>query len=159
MARWFPDRPRVGVGAVLIHEGRALLIRRGRQPLQGRWSVPGGEVELGESLEAALVREVEEETGLVVRPVELSAVFDRIERDPEGRVAYHFVILDYLCQYVSGTPRAGSDAADVALATQDELPGFDLPDKALVVVLDGFRRVSRGASPATDALPIIRGAC
>jgi ADP-ribose pyrophosphatase YjhB (NUDIX family) len=158
----FPDRPRVGVGAVLIHEGRALLIRRGKEPLRGRWSVPGGEVELGETLEEALVREVQEETGLLVRPVEITGVFDRIERDQDGRVAYHFVILDYLCRYLAGTPRAGSDAEDVAMATPEELPGFDLPDKVLEVVLDGFRRASLARSLSAELAetlpPIIRGA-
>jgi len=125
----------------MIHEGRVLLIRRGTEPLRGRWVVPGGTVELGESLEAALVREVEEETGLVVRPREVVTVFDRIER--EGTlVRYHYVIVDYRCDYVSGTPRAASDAADVALVAREDLPRYDLPAKALEVVLDAFRRTS-----------------
>src|SRR5262245_56747216 len=134
-----PEQPSVGVGAVLIHEGRALLIRRGKEPLRGRWTVPGGTVELGETLEQALVREVEEETGLRVRPRETLLVFDRILRE-EGRVYYHYVIVDYLCDYESGSPRAGSDAADVALAAPEELEAFDLPDKTLEVVLEAFRR-------------------
>ena len=136
-----PDRPCVGVGAVLIHEGRVLLIRRGKEPLRGRWVVPGGTVELGETLEQALVREVEEETGLVVRPRAVVAVFDRIQRDAEG-VAYHYVIVDYLCDYVAGEARAGSDAEAVALVAPAELAAYDLPEKALEVVTDGFRRAS-----------------
>jgi len=138
-----PDRPSIGVGAVLIHEGRVLLIRRGKEPLRGRWVVPGGTVELGETLEQALVREIEEETGLVVRPREVVAVFDRILRDGD-RVAYHYVIVDYLCEYVSGEPRAASDAEDVAMVAQADLAAYDLPEKALEVVQDGFRRLGQG---------------
>lgn len=134
-----PSEPRVGVGAVLVHEGRVLLVRRGKQPLRGRWVVPGGTVELGESLEQALVREIEEETGLVVRPLEVATVFDRIERE-DGVVRFHYVIVDYLCEYVSGELRAGSDAEAVAFASPAELPAYALPPKALEVVLDGFRR-------------------
>ncbi len=125
----------------MIHEGRVLLIRRGKEPLRGRWVVPGGTVELGETLEAAVVREVEEETGLVVAPREVVTVFDRIDREG-GRVRYHYVIVDYRCEYVSGTPRAGSDAAEVALVAHEDLPRYDLPAKALEVVLDAFRRSS-----------------
>ncbi len=126
---------------MVIHEGRALLIRRGKQPLFGRWVVPGGTVELGEPLEAALVREMREETGLEVEPVELLTVFDRIER--EGSVVlYHYVIVDYLCRYVSGEAKAASDALEVAWATPEELERYDLPAKALEVILDAFRKAS-----------------
>ena len=125
----------------MIHEGRVLLIRRGKEPLRGRWVVPGGTVELGETLEAAVVREVEEETGLVVAPREVVTVFDRIDREGDV-VRYHYVIVDYRCEYVSGTPRAASDAAEVALVTREDLPRYDLPAKALEVVLDAFRRAS-----------------
>ena len=131
----------VGVGGVLVLEGRVLLIRRGKEPLLGRWVVPGGTVERGETLETALVREMEEETALRVRPAELLTVFDRIERDPGGEVRYHYVIVDYLCEYVSGTPQARSDALEVAWARPEDLGSFDLPEKALEVVQDGFARV------------------
>ena len=130
---------------MLIHDGRVLLIRRGKEPLRGRWVVPGGTVELGESLEAALVREMEEETHLRVRPLEVLTVFDRIQREADGEVAYHYVIVDYLCEYVSGTPRAGSDALEVAFSGPDELATFDLPAKALEVVQDGLARASARA--------------
>ncbi|HEY2940833.1 MAG TPA: NUDIX hydrolase [Vicinamibacteria bacterium] len=138
------DRPAVGVGAVLIHQGKVLLIRRGKEPLRGRWVVPGGTVEVGETLEQALVREVQEETGLVVRPIEVVAVFDRIERDGDA-VRYHYVIVDYLCRYVSGTPQAASDAEDVAFVAREDLSRYVLPEKALEVVLDGFGRAQREA--------------
>jgi len=137
------DRPSVGVGAVLIHEGKVLLIRRGKEPLRGRWVVPGGTVEVGETLEQALVREVQEETGITVRPLEVVLVFDRIEREGEV-VRYHYVIVDYLCEYVSGTARAASDAEDVAFVARDDLPRYTLPEKALQVVLDAFVRGERG---------------
>lgn len=127
------------MGAIVIHEGRVLLVRRGKEPLRGRWVVPGGTVELGETLEAAIVREVQEETGITVTPREIVTVFDRIDREGD-RVRFHYVIVDYLCDYVSGSPRAASDAADVALVAEADLPGYDLPPKALEVVLDGFRR-------------------
>jgi ADP-ribose pyrophosphatase YjhB (NUDIX family) len=127
------------VGAVLVHEGRVLLIRRGKEPLRGRWVVPGGTVEHGETLHDALVREVREETGLTVRPGEVVLVFDRILREA-GEVVYHYVIVDYLCEYVSGTPQAGSDAEAVAFVAPSALRDYDVPTPALEVVLDGFRR-------------------
>jgi 8-oxo-dGTP diphosphatase len=119
-----------------------LLIRRGKEPLRGRWLVPGGTVELGETLEQAVVREIREETGLEVAPLEMLTVFDRIDRH-EGRVLYHYVIVDYLCEYVAGEPQAGSDAEAVALVGREDLAAYDLPPKALEVVLDGFRRRDR----------------
>ena len=128
-----PTAPVVGVGGVVVRDGRALLIRRGKEPLYGRWVVPGGTVELGESLEDALVREMEEETGLRVEPVEILTVFDRIHRE-EGQVVHHFVIVDYLCRWRSGEARAGSDALEVAWASASELAAYDLPAKALEVV-------------------------
>ena len=137
-----PARPTVGVGGVLIQDGRVLLIRRGKEPLRGRWVIPGGTVELGETLEQALVREMAEETSLRVAPGELLTVFDRILRE-EGAVRYHYVILDYLCSYVSGEAGAASDAEAVAWVAPEELPAYDLPDKALEVVKDAFARVGR----------------
>lgn len=134
-----PDRPSVGVGALVIHDGRVLLIRRGKEPLRGRWVIPGGTVEAGETLHEALVREVREETGLEVRPKEVVLVFDRILRE-DGELRYHYVIIDYLCEYLSGTPRAATDAEAVALVRPEDLREYDLPAQALAVVLDGFRR-------------------
>lgn len=139
-----PRQPGVGVGGVVVRDGRTLLIRRGKEPLLGRWVIPGGTVELGETLEGALVREMIEETGLEVAPVEVLTVFDRIHREGEA-VSYHYVIVDYLCRLLSGEARAGSDALEVAWASADELPAFDLPDKALAVVRQALRRVGEGA--------------
>jgi 8-oxo-dGTP diphosphatase len=137
-----PRAPVVGVGGVLVRDGRVLLIRRGKQPLYGRWIVPGGTVELGETLEQAVVREMREETGLEVEPLEMLTAFDRIERE-QGTVLYHFVIVDYLCRYRSGEARAGSDALEVAWATRAELAAYDLPAKAREVIDDAFRRLER----------------
>ena len=134
-----PAAPVVGVGGVVVRDGRALLIRRGKEPLYGRWVVPGGTVELGESLEDALVREMEEETGLRVEPVEILTVFDRIHREG-GQVVHHFVIVDYLCRWRSGEAKAASDALDVAWASASELAAYDLPAKALEVVRDALRK-------------------
>jgi mutator protein MutT len=129
----------VGVGGVVVRDGRALIVRRGKEPLYGRWAVPGGTVELGETLEQAVVREMEEETGLDVEPLEVLTVFDRIDRDG-GRVSYHYVIVDYLCRWLSGDARAASDALEVAWVSADELVRYDLPPKALQVVGDALRR-------------------
>lgn len=112
MQREFPDAPMVGVGAVIVHSGRVLLVQRATEPARGQWSVPGGLVELGESLEKAVMREVQEETGLAVEPVALVELLDRIHHDA-GQVRYHYVIADYLCKVVGGELHAASDAAAV----------------------------------------------
>lgn len=136
-----PAQPRVGVGAVVVHEGRALLIRRGKPPLYGRWVVPGGTLELGETLEEAVVREVREETGLEIRPVAFLTAFERILRSPAGGgVRYHYVILDYLCERIAGEPQAASDALEARFVAPADLEALQLPPKALEVVLDGLRR-------------------
>jgi 8-oxo-dGTP diphosphatase len=109
MDREFPKTPLVGVGAVIVEDGRVLLVQRGREPLKGHWSLPGGLIELGESLRGGVVREVREETGLEVEPVELIELLDRIHRD-NNRVRYHYVIADYLCRVTGGRLQAASDA-------------------------------------------------
>jgi ADP-ribose pyrophosphatase YjhB (NUDIX family) len=113
MQREFPETPLVGVGAVVVEAGRVLLIRRGTEPLRGHWSIPGGLVDVGESLKDAVIREVKEETGLTVEPIELIELLDRIHKvaSPEGaRIQYHYVIADYLCRVISGELKAASDA-------------------------------------------------
>jgi mutator protein MutT len=133
----------VGVGAVVVHEGKVLLVRRGKEPLKGRWIVPGGTVELGETLEEALLRETREETGLAVEPRGLLTVVDRIYREG-GEVRYHYVIVDYLCAYRAGELRAGSDAEAAAFVAPEELAAYDLPPKALEVVREGLVRARGG---------------
>ena len=112
MQREFPEVPLVGVGAVVVDEGRVLLVRRGTEPMKGRWSLPGGVLELGETLTAGVEREVKEETGLEVKAVELIELLDRIYREGE-RVRYQYVIADYLCRVTGGELRAASDADEV----------------------------------------------
>ncbi|MGA7109549.1 MAG: NUDIX domain-containing protein [Terracidiphilus sp.] len=112
MLREFPKSPMVGVGAVVVDRGRVLLVKRGREPLKGHWSLPGGLLEVGESLQEGVVREVEEETGLRVKPLELIELLDRIHREGE-RVRFHYVIADYLCSVTGGVLKAASDADEV----------------------------------------------
>jgi len=112
MQREYPLSPLVGVGAVIVQEARVLLVQRGREPMKGRWTIPGGLIEIGESLLEAVVRETREETGLEVEPIELVELLDRIHRE-EGRVRYHYVIADYLCRVTGGTLAAADDAAAV----------------------------------------------
>jgi ADP-ribose pyrophosphatase YjhB (NUDIX family) len=109
LQREFPLAPLVGVGAVVVEQGRVLLVQRGTEPAKGQWSIPGGLIDVGESLREAVAREVREETGLIVEPVELIELLDRIHRDGD-RVRYHYVIADYLCRVVGGTLLAASDA-------------------------------------------------
>ena len=133
--RKFPDRPFVGVGAVVLDPaGRVLLARRGHEPLIGEWSLPGGGVELGETLEAAVAREVLEETGLAVEVGPVVEVFDRVDHASDGRVEYHFVIIDYLCRAAGDRLVPGSDADAVQWVRPDELAAYRLTAKATSVI-------------------------
>lgn len=120
-SREYPDRPIVGVGAVIFDADRVLLVRRGHAPLQGEWSLPGGALETGETLEEGVKREVLEETCLVVEPVSIVEVIDRIARDDAGRVQYHYVLIDFLCRITGGSAACASDAVGIRWAGRDEL--------------------------------------
>jgi 8-oxo-dGTP diphosphatase len=135
----------VGVGGVVIEGGRTLLIKRGGPPLEGQWSIPGGMLELGETLKDGVHRELLEETGLTVRVGELVEVFERIFPDDSGRVRYHFVIHDFLCEVVGGEARAGSDVTDVAWATREELSAYSLTETATRVLLRAFEMAEQKA--------------
>jgi len=128
--REFPHAPLVGVGAVVVHEGRVLLVRRGSEPLKGHWTLPGGLLELGESLVEGAVREVREETGLVVEPLELVELIDRIHREA-SRIRYHYVIADYLCRVTGGELRAASDADAVRWIERAE---WNAPQQTLLAL-------------------------
>jgi 8-oxo-dGTP diphosphatase len=147
LKREYPDQPVVGVGGVVIHGDRALLIRRGGPPLEGQWSIPGGVLELGETLEAGVARELAEETGLEVEVLELIEVFERIhpalpDSNPDhsnsSRPRYHFVIVDYLCAARNAEVHVGSDAKDFAWAGENELATFDLTPMAARVLRKAF---------------------
>ena len=140
MRREYPESPIVGVGAVIVRDDCVLLIRRGTAPLLGEWSLPGGVLECGETLREAVAREAHEETGLVVETGEMLGVYERIIPGEEGRVRYHFVLIDFLCHAVGGELKAGSDAADVRWFTRDELPALKLAYDANDVVLKGLAR-------------------
>ncbi len=163
MRREYPESPLVGVGAVIVahrekdhrekdHRAKdkekarpdkdhlVLLVRRGQPPLLGEWSLPGGVLECGETLREAVVREAREETGLLVEIGEMLGVYERLIRDDEQRVRYHYVLLDFLCHAVGGELKAGSDAADVRWFTRDELPALNLTYDANDVVLKGLAR-------------------
>ena len=129
----------MGVGAVIVRDGRALLIKRGHEPRKGEWSLPGGLVHLGESLEDAVRREVREETGLDVDLGPIVETFDRVHRDDDHRVRYHFVIIDYLCVAPDGEPKAGSDAEAVAWSTATDLETFGVNTHAADVIRKGLR--------------------
>jgi 8-oxo-dGTP diphosphatase len=148
VSREYPQRPVVGVGGVVIDDGRALLIRRGAEPLRGEWSIPGGMLELGESLQEGVAREVLEETGLQVRVLELIEVFDRIYQGddtvaggeaPEKKgPRFHYVIVDYLCERISGEAIAGSDVTDLSFAREDELLSYGLTETATRILQKAF---------------------
>jgi ADP-ribose pyrophosphatase YjhB (NUDIX family) len=168
--REYPERPLVGVGGVVIEGGRVLLVRRGSEPLRGEWSIPGGLLECGETLVAAVERELREETSLTVRVVELIEALDRIfpdalapsEAGAPGRAAetmvpgsegqipkprYHYVILDYLCEWMAGDPRAGGDASEIALVREGELHRYALPPQTLRVLTKAFAMMRARRKP------------
>jgi 8-oxo-dGTP diphosphatase len=147
LARFYPEAPIVGVGAVVIEGARVLLVRRGNAPLKGEWSLPGGALELGETLQQGVVREVLEETGLVVEPAAMIEVLDRITRDEaSGRIHYHYVLIDFVCRVTGGTLRSGSDADESRWVGREELHeqgGYALASVTVRVIEKAFRFDSR----------------
>jgi 8-oxo-dGTP diphosphatase len=142
MQREFPEVPLVGVGAIIIEgpieSSRVLLVKRAHPPLQAQWSIPGGALEVGEVVREAAIREAREETGLIVEPEALLGVYDRILRNAEHRVQYHYVLIDFLCRRVGGELQAASDAAEVRWFTREELLALNLAEDTLEVIRKGF---------------------
>ena len=134
MNRQYPSRPLVGVAVVVQNMGEILLIRRGRPPKKNVWAIPGGLVELGESIRNAAIREVREECGIEIELGEILDVIDFIDKDPNGRIKYHYVITDFSAQYVSGDSCAGDDAAQLAWVTPDQLKQYPIPETVLRVI-------------------------
>lgn len=148
MSREYPEHPLLGVGGVVIHEGRVLLVRRASEPLKGEWSIPGGLVELGEKLADAVQREVLEETGLAVTAGEVLEVIDSIWRDTEGRCQYHYVLVDYRCRVTSGELQAASDVSDARWIASDEVENFGLRPVTIGVIRKAFAVIDPLSNPS-----------
>jgi 8-oxo-dGTP diphosphatase len=151
MRRHYPDQPLVGVGAVVFKGDEVLLVRRGQEPARDSWSLPGGLVELGETLAAAIRRELAEETGLTVTLLGISAVLERIFPDPGGRIAYHYVLVDYLCDYAGGELTPASDITAARFVPLGDLARFGLPQFTADVIHRAWEQKQQGT-----ALPLIR---
>jgi 8-oxo-dGTP diphosphatase len=139
MKRKYPGRPIVGVGGIVFDEDRVLLVKRGREPSRGEWSIPGGAMHTGETLKEGVIREVREETHLQVEVLALVKILERIFRDPDGRVAYHYILADFLCVRRSGILTADSDARDACFVSLADLPGYHLPRVTEEVIKQGYR--------------------
>jgi 8-oxo-dGTP diphosphatase len=139
MKRAYPDHPIVGVGAIIIRGEEVLLARRGKEPGYGEWSIPGGAVELGEKLEEAVAREVSEEVNVAVRVGEMVEVLERIFRDPAGRIQYHYVLVDFLCEHLSGEGRPSSDALEMKWVHLSEVSRCRLPEGTKRVIQKAFK--------------------
>ena len=148
--RSYPTRPIVGVGAVVLDADRVLLVKRAHEPLKGEWSLPGGAVEVGETLEVAIAREVLEETGLEIDVGPMVDVLDRIRFDSDGRVLYHYVLIDFVCRSIGGTLCCGTDAADVKWAAVIELTQYGLGDTTMSVIRKALDRAQAGPWTARE---------
>ena len=146
MQREFPTQPLIGVGAIIVEPGRTkdarvLLVKRAHPPIQGQWSIPGGALEVGELVRDAAIREAREETGLIVEPGELLGVYDRVLRHSDGRVQYHYVLVDFLCRVVGGELKAAGDASEARWFAPEELPALKLAEHTQEVIRKGFEKL------------------
>ena len=139
MNRIYPKEPVCAVGAIIFRQDSVLLVKRGKEPAYGKWSIPGGAVHLGETLENAIIREVREETCLEVRPIQLAKVVDRISRDEEGSIRYHFVIVDFLCEVLNGEPKPCSDAADIGYFAVTNLDVLNMTEGTAAVIREVYQ--------------------
>lgn len=147
--RQYPSRPFVGVGGIVFIDGRVVLIKRRHEPLAGQWSLPGGAIELGETLHEGLRRELREEIGIETSVGPLVELFDRITHDTEGRVRYHYVLADYLCHHLSGELRPGSDAEAMALADPADLSSYAVTETATAMIRRAVDLAVQGESPGS----------
>jgi 8-oxo-dGTP diphosphatase len=155
LKRHYPDQPLVGVGAVVFRGNEVLLVRRGQEPARDSWSLPGGLVELGETLLAAIRRELAEETGLTVHFRGITAVAERIFPDPDGRIAYHYILVDYLCDYLDGELTPGSDITAARFVPLSEIARFDLPQPTADVIRRAWEQKRQGTClPFTEKADI-----
>jgi 8-oxo-dGTP diphosphatase len=141
--RSYPDRPWVGVGGIVFQDDKVLLVKRGKEPGFGKWSIPGGAVDVGESVKSALQREIEEETGLLVEVLDLVEIFERIIPDSQGKILYHYVLLDYWCGMKGGQLRAQSDAADAGFFPVLSLETMNLPRETAVVIRKAYEKYQK----------------
>ncbi|MFN8006471.1 MAG: NUDIX hydrolase [Terriglobia bacterium] len=139
MSRVYPRAPVCAVGGIIFKGNQVLLVKRGKPPAQGKWSIPGGAVDLGETLEEAVKRELREELQIQICPIRVGKVLERIFRDSRGKISFHYVIIDYLCEIQSGTPRPASDAAEAAYFDIDSLDSLDLTQGTGEVLRELFR--------------------
>ena len=144
--RRYPNHPLLGVGALIFNDGQLLIVERGKEPLKGYWSLPGGLLEVGETLETGIRREVLEETGLEVEPLSIFEVFERIMPDAQGKTEYHYVLIDYLCKPLGGRLQAASDVSRVAWVSQPDLSRYRLTEGTLAVVERAFAKTQLGTS-------------
>lgn len=148
MRRRYPTTPILGVGAIILRRGKVLLVRRGKAPMKGLWSLPGGVLRAGESLRDGVQREVREETGLQVEPLGIFEVFERIQRDRRGRLEYHYVLVDYLCRVRAGELRAGDDADRAEWVSSEDLDRYGITEGTLAVIRRALRTGKRTILPA-----------
>jgi len=150
--RRYPKRPVLGVGALIFNRDKILLVERGKEPLKGYWSLPGGVLETGETLEQGIIREVREETGLEVKPLKVLEIFERIIRDAHGAPEYHYVLIDYICRITGGLLRAADDASRAAWIPRRLLANYQITAGTLPVIEKGFRerRQTRRPVPLLD---------
>jgi 8-oxo-dGTP diphosphatase len=151
MNRRYPERPLVGVGAIILRNDQVLLVQRGREPSYGKWSIPGGLVELGESLQTAVMREVREEVGLEVQVRDLVVALDRVLLDQAGKIEYHYILLDFLCECSEGEPAPASDVLDCAFVPLQSLSRYDLTSGTERAILRVYRQAQGIRIPTYDA--------
>ena len=156
MKREYPERPLVGVGAVIVEGDRVVLVRRAAEPMAGEWSIPGGLLELGETMRAGAEREALEETGLRVEAGEVQEVLDRIVPDTAGKPRYHYVLIDLSCRPVAGELRTGGDAVEARWVRESELESLGVAETAIWVIRRGMHQASAISITRSPDLPITK---